>query len=115
MDTPWLEPVLYAGELVALVSPRRAYIVAPWLRERPSGDADLRFVAYMCAYGVEVLAGRLPGPFTSATAEAVVRRALIPPSQLSALQTESDAKAAVLLRVPVAQIARARASSVGSR
>jgi hypothetical protein len=67
-----------------------------------------------CGYGVEVLAGRLPGPFESATAEDVARRALIPPHVLTALQAELDEHAAATLRVPVAQLARARSSAVDS-
>jgi hypothetical protein len=48
MEIPALVPVEYRGQLVALVSARRIHIIAPWLLERPPGDPELRFVAYMC-------------------------------------------------------------------
>jgi hypothetical protein len=44
-----LVPIEYRDALVALVSARRFHIVAPWLVDRPPGDPELRFVAYMCA------------------------------------------------------------------
>src|SRR4051794_22041072 len=47
MELPELVPIEYRGQLVALVSIRRIHIIAPWLLARPSGDPELRFVAYM--------------------------------------------------------------------
>jgi hypothetical protein len=108
MEIPQLVPVEYAGELVALVSPQRVHIIAPWLLARPAGDPDLRFVGYMCACCGEVLAGRLPGPFTSAMAEEWTRCALIPDDAVRALHGTSDGHAAGALNVPVDQLARAR-------
>jgi hypothetical protein len=57
MDLPVLVPVEYRGELVALVSRERIHIISPWLLDRPVGDPDLRFVAFMCACCGEVLNG----------------------------------------------------------
>jgi hypothetical protein len=76
MELPTLVPIEYRGELVALVSPRRVYIIAPRLLAAPVGDADLMFVSLMCACCAEVLAGRLEGPYTDALGEAWARRAL---------------------------------------
>jgi hypothetical protein len=108
MDAPQLVPIEYAGELVALVSSERVHIIAPWLLARPAGDPELRFVGYMCACCGEVLAGRLPGPFTSAMAEEWTRRALIPDDALSALRGSTDAHAAELPNVPPEQVRHVR-------
>jgi hypothetical protein len=40
------------------------HIIAPRLRIAPAGDHELRFVTFMCLCCAEVLAGRLPGPYT---------------------------------------------------
>jgi hypothetical protein len=77
MDRPVLVPIEYRGELVALVSPQRVYIVSSRLRVRAVGDPELRFVALMCACCGEVLNGRLPGPYTSALGVAWAKRALL--------------------------------------
>ena len=75
MSLPRLEPIEFEGELVALVSPDRVHIVSPRLLERPAGDPDLRFVAYMCLYATSKLsAGR---EFDSRDAEAWARAALV--------------------------------------
>jgi hypothetical protein len=107
MTVSSLVPVEYLGDLVALVSARRFHIVAPWLADRPAGDPDLRFVAYMCACYAEITAGRLPGPFTSAAAERWARGALV--DQLALEQDgASDEELAARWSVPVAQIRIAR-------
>jgi hypothetical protein len=105
MELPVLVPVEYRGELVALVSRERIHIVSPRLLDRPAGDPDLRFVAFMCACCGEVLNGRLPGPFTSELGEAWARVALI---DASTLQDGSDADAATLLNVPLEQLRKFR-------
>jgi hypothetical protein len=76
MELPTLVPIEYRGELVALVSPRRVHIIAPRLLAAPVDDADLMFVALMCACCAEVLAGRLDGPYSDAMGEDWARRAL---------------------------------------
>jgi hypothetical protein len=108
MEIPPLVPVEYAGALVALVSPQRVHIIAPWLLDRPAGDPELRFVGYMCACCGEVLAGRLPGPFTSAMAEEWTHRALIADDALSVLRGTTDAHVASVLNVPQDEVQRAR-------
>jgi hypothetical protein len=69
-------PIEYRGELVALVSERRTHIVSPRLLAAAVGDADLMFVALMCACCAEVLHGRIPGPYTDELGESWARRAL---------------------------------------
>jgi hypothetical protein len=108
MELPELVPVEYRGELVALVSRERAHIISPWLLERPAGDPDLRFVAFMCACGWEVLNGRVGGPFTSELAEQWARLALIAADELEALDALTDTEAAAALNVPADQVRAAR-------
>jgi hypothetical protein len=108
MQLSVLVPVEYRGELVALVSRERIHIVSPWLRERPVGDPDLRFVAYMCMCCGEVLNGRLSGPFSNELAEQWARLALIDPAALTALSAMPDAEASRALNVPVGQLSVAR-------
>lgn len=112
MDVPKLVPVEYRGELVALVSRERAHIISPWLLERPAGDPELRFVAFMCLCCVEVLSGRLAGPFTNELAEAWARVALIGPDQLAELEGSSDEDVADALNVPAEQVRIARHAPV---
>lgn len=76
MELPILVPIEYRGGLVALVSPRRVHIIAPRLLNAPEGDADLLFVALMCACCREVFAGRIAGPYTNALGEEWASRAL---------------------------------------
>src|SRR5690606_32143848 len=87
MDRPVLVPIEYRGELVALVSPQRVYIVSSRLRVRAVGDPELRFVALMCACCGEVLNGRLPGPYTSALGVAWAKRALLTDDEPSGLSS----------------------------
>ena len=69
-------PIEYRGELVAVVSERRAHIVSPRLLAAQAGDPDLMFVALLCACCSEVLNGRLAGPYTADLGESWARRAL---------------------------------------
>jgi hypothetical protein len=43
-----LEPIEYRGELVALVGADRFHLISPHLLACPAGDAELRFVMFMC-------------------------------------------------------------------
>jgi hypothetical protein len=108
MQLASMVPVEYRGELVALVSRRRIHIVAPWLLQRPAGDAELRFIAFMCAYAGQVLAGTIAGPFSSELAELWTRRALIDDRHASALAQTSEEEAATALNVPIDQLRRVR-------
>jgi hypothetical protein len=64
-----LRPVVYRGELVALAGRHRFHLLAPWLDERPTSDPDVRFVALLCLYHRQVLAGALPECADPQTAE----------------------------------------------
>ncbi len=108
MELPKLVPVEYRGQLVALVSRERIHIIAPWLLERPPGDPELRFIAFMCLYFGEVLNGQLPGPPSSSLAEQWARQALIPDADLAALRRCTDAQIATALNAPLEQIQHAR-------
>jgi hypothetical protein len=79
MQLPRLVPIEYRGELVALVSSRRVYIISPRLRSAPVGDHDLMFVALMCACCNEVFAGNIPGPYTNELGQSWAQRALSVP------------------------------------
>jgi hypothetical protein len=76
MELPELVPIEYRGQLVALVSTRRIHIIAPWLADRPTGDPELRFVAFMCLCCREVLTDNLSGPYTPSLGEEWARLAL---------------------------------------
>jgi hypothetical protein len=76
MQLPEMVPIVYEGELVALVSAERVHIISPRLATRPAGDRELRFVAYMCLCCGEVLRGQLPGPYTQDLGELWARQAI---------------------------------------
>ena len=102
MNLPRLEPVEYRGELVALVSAERVHIVAPWLLERPAGDPDLRFVAFMCAFAsIELGAQR---PCDAHAAEAWARRALIDIGCVDTRAGLAIGDVARVMRVPEEQL-----------
>ena len=107
-----LVPVEYCGDLVALVSARRFHIVAPWLADRPAGDPDLRFVAYMCACYAEITAGPPTRSVHERRRGAVGRGALV---DLRTLEQDgaSDEDLAARWSVPVAQIRIARSELRG--
>jgi hypothetical protein len=103
-----LLPVEYQGELVALASADRFHIVAPSLAARAAGDAELRFVAYMCLCVREISLGNVYGPFSSALAERWARAALVDEAALAQAPEAHDAELAALWRVPLEQLKRAR-------
>lgn len=107
-----LAPVEYRGQLVALASPQRFHIVAPWLLRRPAGDPELRFVGYMCACYAEIAAGHLPGPFTSELAQRWARAALIDPARLAAVRGIHEQQLEREWRVPAHEIRIARSELV---
>ena len=56
-----LEPIEYRGELVVLVGADRFHLIAPRLLACPAGDAELRFVTFMCVL-LASHRGRVDGP-----------------------------------------------------
>lgn len=63
------------AEIVATVGVTRYYL-APRIKELPKDDPIARIVDLMCAYALDVQAGRLPGPYSDDLALGVARRAL---------------------------------------
>ena len=63
------------GELVATVGARRFYLT-PRVENLRAEDPTARLVTLMCAYALDVEAGRLPGPYSDAQAAAHAREAL---------------------------------------
>lgn len=105
---PRMVLIQYRGELAAIASRRRAYIVSPTLAVRPPADPDRRFLVVMCRAFTEYAAGRIPGPFTSGLAEQFARAVLIDPFVVGAHADESDAVLAARLAVPEDQLALVR-------
>ena len=103
-----LDPVVYRGELVALVGPERFHLIAPWLQDRPDDDPEVRFVTFMCHYRQQIELGELPAPFTSERAELFARCVLIDPDELEARWSLPDDQLATFFGVPADQIAVAR-------
>jgi hypothetical protein len=66
--------IAHDRRLVAAVGATRAYLV-PEVEQLPEGDPTKRFVAFMCLYALDVAAGRLPGPYSQAVAEAYAQAA----------------------------------------
>jgi hypothetical protein len=62
---------------VALVCPAGAQLSAALLR-LPADHPTVRFVALLCLYAADVLAGQRPGPYTDAAAAAWARGQALP-------------------------------------
>ena len=71
-----MDLITYRGRVVAAVGFGGLHLV-PELARRPPGDPELVFVAFMCAYALEVRLGRLPGPYDDETAALFARFAMI--------------------------------------
>jgi hypothetical protein len=72
-----LQAITYRGRTVAAATPTR-FFLSDELEHRPPGDPELTFVAYMCAYTMDVLSGILAGPYNDNHACQYARAALIP-------------------------------------
>jgi hypothetical protein len=70
-------PVCLGDQFVALVCPAGAELSGRVL-ELPSDHPTVRFVALMCLYAGDVLAGQQPGPYSDAAAAAWARRQALP-------------------------------------
>lgn len=108
MSPPRIALIRYRGDIAAVASRRRFYIVTPTLAERSSADPDRRFLMVMCRAFAEYAAGRIPGPFDEALAERFARAVLIDPVVLAAYADDSDAALARRFNVPEDQLALAR-------
>lgn len=61
------------------------------LERRPAGNPELVFVAFMCAFAIEVRLGRLPGPYDDERAALFARFALIDDEKFRARAAWCDA------------------------
>jgi hypothetical protein len=102
-----MTPITYRGELAATATGTRC-LLADWLRKRPMGDPDLRVVAAMCLFAMEVAAGRLPGPYRDDLALLFAREMLIDDLEFELYADETDAALAERFRVPLEHIADKR-------
>jgi hypothetical protein len=100
--------VQYRGRPAALVGVRQLSFLGD-VRHLPPGDPLVRFVAYMAFYAQLVLTGEMAPGYTDNEAERFARLALVPPDELAPRRRRSDAALAAHFRVPLEQIARARA------
>jgi hypothetical protein len=103
-----MQLIQYANRPAALVTERRVTFVGG-LEDLPDGHPLLRFVVYMALYARDVVTGELPGAYTDEDAERFARACLIDPDELAAHADEDDARLAERLRIPVEQVAHARA------
>jgi hypothetical protein len=100
-----MDLIMYRGRVVALVGLGGLHLV-PELAERPAGDPELVFVAFMCAYAIEVRLGRVPGPYDDKRAALFARFALIDDEEFRLCAGWCDTALARRFRVPVGEIAR---------
>jgi hypothetical protein len=101
-DLPFIE---YGGRIVAVAGRTRCYFAV--------GDLDpatLNFVSVMCLCKREVDLGRIEGPFNSELAAKWARLVMVGAHNF-ADGLSTDAELAARLRVPVEQVAIARAES----
>ncbi len=102
-----MQPVLHGGRLAAIATPTRVFL-DPDVEGLPSGDADMRVIAFKCLYAREVMTGELPGPYTDRDAERFARDCLIDDKDFAARTHEPDACLAARYGVPLTQIAAQR-------
>jgi hypothetical protein len=97
--------VCLGGRFVALVCPAGAQLSAAVL-ELPADHPTLRFVALMCLYAGDVLAGQWPGPYSDAAAAAWARRQALPADVYRAATAAGASLEAIADRVclPVEQV-----------
>jgi hypothetical protein len=99
--------ITYRGEIAAIATATRC-LLADWLRERPVGDPELRVVAAMCLFAIDVAAGRLPGPYHDDLALLFAREMLIDDLEFELYADETDAALAERFGVPPEHIADKR-------
>lgn len=90
-----------------MATPTRC-MLADWLNERPPGDPDVRVVAAMCMFAMDVASGRLPGRYSDDLALLFARELLIDGLELGAYADEPDATLAAHFQVPAELIAARR-------
>jgi len=100
-----LQPITYRGRVVA--AHRRALPAHDELEDRPVGDPERTFVAYMCLYARDLVTGDLPGPYTQQRARRFAQACLIP-AELAERADLDVPRAAAALGVPEHELHAAR-------
>jgi hypothetical protein len=106
------QPITYRGRLVA-VAARERFFLCDELAQRPAGDPELGFVAFMCAYALDVARGELPGPYTDENARRYARACLIP-TELLERDNLDVPRAARALGLPADELAAAHAATAAA-
>lgn len=99
--------IRYDGQIAAFAGARRCHL-AFWVAQRPAGDPDLRMVAVMCLFAMDVNAGLAPAGYSDELALLFARCVLIDDLEFGVYGDEDDAALAERFGVPVAQIAAKR-------
>jgi hypothetical protein len=104
-----LQAITYRGRTVAAATPTR-FFLSDELEQRAPGDPELTFVAFMCAYAMDILSGVLAGPYNEGDARRYARAALIPAelAERPELHLEHTARA---LQVPVDELGAYRSAA----
>ena len=102
-----LQPISYRGRTVAAATRERFFLIKA-LEQRPASDPERTFVIFMCAYAGDVLAGRLPGPYSDEDARRYARACLVPAELLDRVQLDVE-RAARALQLPACELRAARA------
>lgn len=102
-----MQPVFHGGRLTAIATPTGVFL-DPDVEGLPSGDADMRVIAFKCLYAREVMTGELPGPYTDRDAERFARDCLIDDKDFAARTPEPDECLATRYGVPLTQIVAQR-------
>lgn len=101
--------IICRGRLVA-VAARDRFFLCDELERRPRGDPEACFVAFMCAYALDVVRGELPGPYNDDDARRYARAWLIPDELLERRALDVP-RAARALGLPADELAAAHAGS----
>jgi hypothetical protein len=104
----FLQPITHRGRLAAVASRDRFFLCGE-LEQRPPGDAEACFVAFMCVYARDIACGELPGPYRDEDARRFARPCLIP-TELLERETLDVQRVAAALGIPADEVAVARAT-----
>jgi hypothetical protein len=98
-------PICLGDQFVALAGPDGAQFSAS-VQALPADHPTVRFVALMCLYAGDVLAGQRPGPYSDSAAAAWARRQALPADVYRAATAAGASLEAIADRVclPVEQV-----------
>lgn len=97
----------YNGQIAAVVG-ASGFHLAPHLEDRPVGDPECCFVAFMAAYALDIRMGALSGPYSDQRAALFARFALISNDEFCAQAAQPNETLARRFNVPAAEIAAKR-------